>query len=286
MRIAIVGLGLIGGSLALKLTEQGYAVFGICRNPMTCDQALAVGAVQACGTELAQLQAWDPQVVLICTPLEQVLPTLTALLPHLSPETVVSDVGSVKQPIVSPATQLWPWFVGGHPMAGKTQQGIQAAEASLFLGRPYVLTPIGQTQPQALNAMKELVVAVGAEAIFTDPARHDRAVAWISHLPVMISASLIAVVSQEADPVILELARTLASSGFRDTSRVGGGIPQLGLEMARHNRQALLATLRNYQAQLGEIERLIDCENWDELSQVLQRTQQEWQQFRVNQAQP
>ncbi len=286
MRIAIVGLGLIGGSLALKLTERGYPVWGISRNPMTCDQALAVGAVQGCGTELAQLQAWDPQVVLICTPLEQVLPTLTALLPHLSPETVVSDVGSVKQPIVSPATQLWPWFVGGHPMAGKTQQGIQAAEASLFLGRPYVLTPIGQTQPQALNAMKELVAAVGAEAVFTDPARHDRAVAWISHLPVMISASLIAVVSQEADPVILELARTLASSGFRDTSRVGGGIPQLGLEMAYHNRQALLATLRSYQAQLGEIERLIDCENWDELSQVLQRTQQEWQQFRVNQAQP
>ncbi len=286
MRIAIVGLGLIGGSLALKLTERGYPVWGISRNPATCEQALGRGAVQACGTELAQLAQFDPQVVLICTPLEQVLTTLVALVPHLSAQTVVSDVGSVKQPIVSPATQLWPWFVGGHPMAGKTQQGIQAAEASLFLGRPYVLTPIGQTQPQALNAMKELVVAVGAEAIFTDPARHDRAVAWISHLPVMISASLIAVVSQEADPVILELARTLASSGFRDTSRVGGGIPQLGLEMARHNRQALLATLRSYQARLGQMERLIDCENWDELSQVLQRTQQEWQQFRVNQAQP
>jgi arogenate dehydrogenase (NADP+) len=286
MRIAIVGLGLIGGSLALKLTERGYPVWGMSRNPATCEQALGRGAVQACGTELAQLAQFDPQVVLICTPLEQVLTTLVALVPHLSAQTVVSDVGSVKQPIVTPATELWPWFVGGHPMAGKTLQGIQAAEASLFLGRPYVLTPIAKTQPQALNAMKELVAAVGAEAVFTDPARHDRAVAWISHLPVMISASLIASVSQEADPVILELARTLASSGFRDTSRVGGGIPQLGLEMARHNRQALLATLRSYQTQLGQMERLIDCENWDELSQVLQRTQQEWQQFRVNQAQP
>ncbi|MEN9223293.1 MAG: prephenate dehydrogenase/arogenate dehydrogenase family protein, partial [Thermostichus sp. BF3_bins_97] len=180
----------------------------------------------------------------------------------------------------------WPLFVGGHPMAGKTLQGIQAAEASLFLGRPYVLTPIAETQPRALDAVKELIAAVDSELVLTDPVRHDRAVAWISHLPVMISASLIAASGQEADPVILELAHTLASSGFRDTSRVGGGIPQLGLEMARHNRQALLVTLRSYQAQLGQMEQLIDSENWEGLGQVLERTQREWQQFRVNQAQP
>lgn len=167
-------------------------------------------------------------------------------------------------------------------MAGKSLQGIQAAEADLFRGRPYVLTPIAETQPQALDAVKELIAAVGAEAVLTDPARHDRAVAWISHLPVMVSASLIAAVSQEGDPAILELARTLASSGFRDTSRVGGGIPQLGLEMARHNRQALLTALSSYQAQLRQIEQLIAGERWDELLWVLQRAQQEWQQFPVN----
>ncbi|MEN9229799.1 MAG: prephenate/arogenate dehydrogenase [Thermostichus sp. DG02_5_bins_236] len=286
MRIAIVGLGLIGGSLALKLTEQGYAVFGISRNPITCEQALARGAVQACGRELAQLQAFHPQVVLICTPLEQVLPTLTALLPHLPAQAVVSDVGSVKQPIVGPATQQWPWFVGGHPMAGKTTQGIQSAEAGLFMGRPYVLTPIAETRFQALETLQSLVAAVGAVEVVTDPDRHDRAVAWISHLPVMISASLIASISQEVDPVILELARTLASSGFRDTSRVGGGIPQLGLEMARHNRQAVLANLRSYQQHLQQIETWIEEEQWDRLSQFLEQTQRDWRQFRVNQPQP
>ena len=283
MRIAIVGLGLIGGSLALKLSEEGYPVWGISRNRATCQEVLERGALQGCGTDLAQLADFDPQVVVICTPLEQVLVTLAALVPHLSPQTVVSDVGSVKQPIVAPATELWPLFVGGHPMAGKTLQGIQAAEASLFLGRPYVLTPLPQTQPQAVEAMKELVTAVGAEVVLADPERHDQAVAWISHLPVMISAGLIAAVGQEEDPDILELARTLASSGFRDTSRVGGGIPQLGLEMARHNQQALLAAVRGYQVQLGKIERLIEGERWEELLQVLQRTRQEWQQFRVNQ---
>ncbi|MFS8859848.1 prephenate/arogenate dehydrogenase [Synechococcus sp. H60.3] len=283
MRIAIVGLGLIGGSLALKLSKEGYPVWGISRNRATCQEVLERGALQGCGTDLAQLADFDPQVVVICTPLEQVLVTLAALVPHLSPQTVVSDVGSVKQPIVAPATELWPLFVGGHPMAGKTLQGIQAAEASLFLGRPYVLTPLPQTQPQAVEAMKELVTAVGAEVVLADPERHDQAVAWISHLPVMISAALIAAVGQEEDPDILELARTLASSGFRDTSRVGGGIPQLGLEMARHNQQALLAALRGYQVQLGKIERLIEGERWEELLQVLQRTRQEWQQFRVNQ---
>ncbi len=283
MRIAIVGLGLIGGSLALKLSEEGYPVWGISRNRATCQEVLERGALQGCGTDLAQLADFDPQVVVICTPLEQVLVTLATLVPHLSPQTVVSDVGSVKQPIVAPATELWPLFVGGHPMAGKTLQGIQAAEASLFLGRPYVLTPLPQTQPQAIEAMKELVTAVGAEVVLTDPKRHDQAVAWISHLPVMIGAGLIAAVGQAEDPDILELARTLASSGFRDTSRVGGGIPQLGLEMARYNQQALLAALRGYQVQLKKIERLIEGERWEELLQMLQRTRQEWQQFRVNQ---
>jgi arogenate dehydrogenase (NADP+) len=197
MRIAIVGLGLIGGSLALKLTEAGYSVWGISRNPATCQEALERGAVQGCGTELAQLTLFNPQVVVICTPLEQVLATLAALVPYLSPQTVVSDVGSVKQPIVGPATALWPLFVGGHPMAGKTLQGIQGAEANLFLGRPYVLTPIPQTQPQALAVMQELVAAVGAEVVLADPVRHDQAVAWVSHLPVMVGAGLIAAVSQE-----------------------------------------------------------------------------------------
>ncbi len=284
MRIAVVGLGLIGGSLALKLTEEGYPVFGVSRNPASCAQALALGAVQACATELAQVQAFEPQLVLICTPLDQVLPTLKDLLPYLSAQTVVSDVGSVKQPIVHPATQLWPWFVGGHPMAGKTTQGITSAEAGLFQGRPYVLTPIAETQPQAIEAMQKLVAAVGAEVIYTDPARHDQAVAWISHLPVMVSASLIASVGQEPDPQILQLARILASSGFRDTSRVGGGIPQLGLEMARYNRQAVLAHLRSYQHQLQQVATWIEEEQWDQVSQFLEQTQRQWQQFPVNQS--
>jgi arogenate dehydrogenase (NADP+) len=286
MRIAIVGLGLIGGSLALKLTEAGYSVWGISRNPATCQEALERRAVQGCGTELAQLTLFNPQVVVICTPLEQVLATLAGLVPYLSPQTVVSDVGSVKQPIVGPATALWPLFVGGHPMAGKTLQGIQGAEANLFLGRPYVLTPIPQTQPQALAVMQELVAAVGAEVVLADPVRHDQAVAWVSHLPVMVGAGLIAAVSQEENSNILALARTLASSGFRDTSRVGGGIPQLGLEMARYNRQALLAALRGYQAELKALEQLIEGEQWEELLQKLQRVRQEWQQFPVNQGAP
>lgn len=174
----------------------------------------------------------------------------------------------------------------GHPMAGKTLQGIQAAEANLFLGRPYVLTPIPQTQPQALTVMQELVAAVGAKVVLADPVRHDQAVAWISHLPVMVGAGLIAAVSQEEDQEVLALARTLASSGFRDTSRVGGGVPQLGLEMARYNRQALLAALGSYQAELETMKQLIEDEQWEELLQRLQRIRQEWQQFPVNQAAP
>jgi arogenate dehydrogenase (NADP+) len=127
--------------------------------------------------------------------------------------------------MVAAATQHWPWFVGGHPMSGKAEAGITAAETQLFKQRPYVITPIAETDQAAVDQVVAIATELGSTLYFASPDAHDRSVAWISHLPVMVSASLIKACWQEPDVTVKELAQQLASSGFRDTSRVGGGNP-------------------------------------------------------------
>lgn len=275
--IAIVGLGLIGGSLGLDFVDRGYSVIGIARRQETCQQAIVRGVVHQASTDLNLLATAD--VVFICTPIGTVLETVTALIPHLQAGAVVTDVGSVKGALVAAATALWPNFVGGHPMAGKAEAGLAVAESGLFAGRPYVLTPTDKTSPAALAVVKTLVEQLHCRLYECSPDEHDRAVAWISHLPVMISSCLIQACQAETDQAILALAQALASSGFRDTSRVGGGDPQLGLMMARYNQEAVLHALEAYQTQLGDLVEAIRHGEWDSLLAELAQSQASRQNF-------
>ncbi|MEO1067645.1 MAG: prephenate/arogenate dehydrogenase [Cyanobacteria bacterium J06638_6] len=270
-RIAIIGLGLIGGSLGLDLTRQGYAVRGIARRAATVEAALTMGAVTEASTDLAAVAGAD--VVFICTPIDVTVATAAAIAPHLDAEAVVTDVASVKGEIVPAIAALWPNFVGGHPMAGKAEAGLAVAEAGLFQGRPYVLTPTETTNPEALERVRAIAASLGANLCQCRPDQHDRAVAWISHLPVMVSSSLILACQGEADPTILALAQTLASSGFQDTSRVGGGVPELGTLMACHNRAAVLEAIDQYQRQLERVRALIEAKDWDALSDQFMQSQ-------------
>ncbi|MBD1914900.1 MULTISPECIES: prephenate/arogenate dehydrogenase [Cyanophyceae] len=270
-RIAIIGLGLIGGSLGLDLTRYGHPIVGIARRTATAEEALAMGAVTEAGTELALVSEAD--VVFICTPIDAVVDTAAAIAPYLSEGAVVTDVASVKGELVPSLEALWPGFVGGHPMAGKAEAGLAVAEAGLFRDRPYVLTPTTATNPEALERVRTIAASLGANLCQCHPDQHDRAVAWISHLPVMVSSSLILACQGEADSTILALAQTLASSGFQDTSRVGGGVPELGTLMARHNRTALLDALSQYQHQLERMKALISAENWDAVHNTLTQAQ-------------
>ncbi len=271
MRIGIVGLGLIGGSIGLDLCRAGYDVVGVSQRATTCDQAMAMKAVTTASTDLSTLR--NTQVIFLCTPIGRIEPTVRQLLPHLRADTILTDVGSVKASIVAAITPLWPNFVGGHPMAGTAESGIQAALYDLFVGNPYVLTPIASTPPASVQVIEGLVAALRGKLLCCDPAAHDRAVAWISHLPVMTSASLIAACLGETDPAVLTLAQTLASSGFRDTSRVGGGNPELGVMMAQYNQAALLTALSQYRQQLDQLIDRIATDDWDALHTLLHQTQ-------------
>jgi arogenate dehydrogenase (NADP+) len=277
MKIGIVGLGLIGGSLGLDFRAQGFSVLGISRQSATCIRATERGAVDQASVDFSLLS--EVEIIFLCTPIAAIVPTLKALIPYLQKETLITDVGSVKSSIVKECSLLWPNFLGGHPMAGTADQGIEAAQLGLFKNAPYVLTPTTETKTKDLERMVELVNVLGATLYQCDPQSHDQAVAWISHLPVMISASLISACKGEADRAILNLAQRLASSGFRDTSRVGGGNPELGVMMAQYNRPALLRSLMAYRQQLDQLIDLIDQKKWPELNEQLQATKRDRELF-------
>ncbi|MEH1860111.1 MAG: prephenate/arogenate dehydrogenase [Nostoc sp.] len=272
MNIGILGLGLIGGSLGFDLRSQGHHILGVSRREATCQKAVTLGSVDEASVDLSLLAA--AEVVFICTPLALIVPQFEQLVAHLPTATVVTDVGSAKAQIVKDITPLWDNFIGGHPMAGRTDSGIEAAQQDLFVDKPYVLTPITTTPTSAITVVEEIVRSLGANIYYCQPEQHDRAVSWISHLPVMVSSSLIAACLSETDPDVLQLAQKLASSGFRDTSRVGGGNPELGVMMARYNRHALLRSLQQYRQNLDELTNLIEQENWVVLEEKFKLRQQ------------
>ncbi|MEI6430512.1 MAG: prephenate/arogenate dehydrogenase [Pseudanabaena sp. ELA607] len=291
MQIGIVGLGLIGGSLGLDLraiavnpqTAKPFSgnqlqVWGVSRNPDTCKQAVAIGAVDQAAPSFAEIDhLLQTDLIVICTPIAAILPTLSqlaAIFAHQPQPPIITDVGSVKAAIVTGAKAIYPRFIGSHPMAGTAFQGINAAEYQLFHQRPCVITPTTDQNPQDIDLVESFWQLVGAHTLRCSPTAHDRAVAWISHLPVMISASLVAACIAEPDATIRTLAQNLASSGFRDTSRVGGGNPELGRLMAEYNRDALLNALAGYRQNLEHLTALIEASQWNELEAYLSQTQQ------------
>ncbi|MEM9509228.1 MAG: prephenate/arogenate dehydrogenase [Cyanobacteria bacterium P01_E01_bin.35] len=267
MKIGIVGLGLIGGSLGIDLRSQGHHIIGISRKEDTCEIALKKGIADQAGLEFSLLA--DVELVFICTPIGAISSTLKQVITHLDPQTIITDVGSVKYPIVKSCNPLWQNFIGGHPMAGTAESGVEAALSDLFTGAAYVFTPTEHNKLEDVEKLKAIALELNAIPYICDAQVHDRAVSLISHLPVMVSASLIQACLQEA-PNTLELAQILASSGFRDTSRVGGGNPELGVMMAKYNREELLRSLYSYRDNLDRIINLIEEEKWQDLSAILQ----------------
>lgn len=297
MKIGIVGLGLIGGCLGLDFKNGGHEVYGVARRQETCALALATGGVDQASTELASLRACD--VVFVCTPIATIVPMVAQLAQILAPQAIITDVGSVKAAIVTAATQQWPRFVGGHPMSGKSEAGIEAAERGLFRGNSYVITPIERpvntleeeamnsahdqselaTDKAAIAIIEQLAQELGSVLYHCTPAAHDRAVAWISHLPVMVSANLIQSAASEPDDTVRQLAENLASSGFRDTSRVGGGNPELGLMMAQYNRAEVLRSLKQYRQGIAATIEQLEAEDWAGIAKTLKSTKAARPQF-------
>ena len=270
--VGIVGLGLIGGSLGLDLRARGTEVRALVHREATAARARERGLADAVSTEAEVLR--ECGLIVLALPLDRLLEPDAALRQALPAQAVVTDVGSVKQPVLERWQGWHPRFVASHPMAGTAQAGVEAGLEGLFAGRPWVATPAAGTDPEALTAVRQLAEAVGADWLTCDAAAHDQAVALISHMPVLVSAALLQTAElggAAADAAAL--VRRLASSGFADTSRIGGGNPELGALMARCNRPAVLQALARYRHQLEALEALVQSEAWGSLQEALSHCQ-------------
>jgi arogenate dehydrogenase (NADP+) len=270
-RVGIVGLGLIGGSLGLDLQADGWDVQGLVHRSATAERAKERGLVSDVSTDPACLTGCD--LVILALPIPLLLHPEPVLLEALPAEAVITDVGSVKQPVLEAWRDRHPRFVASHPMAGTALAGVEAGIKGLFRGRPWIATPEPKTDPSALAMVQSLALSLGSHWLTAAAAQHDQAVALISHMPVLVSAALLRAVGDERDPEIRRLALALASSGFADTTRVGGGNPDLGVAMASTNREALLRSLAAYRWSLEQLEDAVLQENWPQLQIELKRTQ-------------
>jgi arogenate dehydrogenase (NADP+) len=277
--VGVVGLGLIGGSIGLDLRAQGVAVHALVHRAATAERARERGLADVVDTDPAVLA--DCGLVVLALPLNRLLDPNPELLAALPAGAVVTDVGSVKGPVLARWQPLHPRFVASHPMAGTAQAGVEAGLRGLFVDRPWVATPGPGTDPAALAVVQALAAALGARWLVCGADAHDQAVALISHLPVLVSAALLlgadrgaAAGATAGSPELPELVRALASSGFADTTRVGGGNPELGTLMARHNREALLVALGHYRQALEALEQEVRAGGWLPLQAGLERCQQ------------
>jgi len=246
-RVAIIGLGLIGGSigLALRRMQAAVEVLGYDFGKGVCDRACRVGAIdQSCDT-LADTVG-GAELVILATPVGAMHRLLQELAPVLSPGTVVTDVASTKAQVIRWAEELLPEnvsFIGGHPMAGLEVSGIDVADAQLFRGRIYCLTPTAHTRPAAVSKVCSLVEILGARVHFLDAVAHDKQVASISHLPFLASVALMNTVAEDRT---WDDAALLAASGFRDTARLAAGNPEMYRDICLTNSTAIVDWLDKY----------------------------------------
>ena len=271
--VAIVGLGLMGGSLALALKAAGHQglIIGIARRPQTLQTALAMGAIDEGHTDLSAVAG--AELVILATPVRTLLRQIGAVTSHMQPRTLLLDLGSTKHRVCQalalapPALQV----LGGHPMCGKETSGLEVAEATLYRDKTFVLCPLPRTSPASLATGLALIAALGGQPLILEPARHDRLVATISHLPYLLSAALIQVTAQvgETDDRVWQVA----ASGFRDMSRLAGSDPVMMLDILLTNAPAVRASLAALRTQLEQMDAWLAADDEAALHHALHAVQ-------------
>jgi prephenate dehydrogenase len=270
VRVAVVGTGLIGGSVGLALARRGYEVAGYDVAPERVARAKELGAVTEISDSVEDA-ARDTAVTVIATPVGQVVDLVTRAL--AAGARVVTDVGSVKGPIVGAVEGACGTrarsFVGGHPMAGSEQEGIEGADPDLFVGATWVLTPTPSTDTTAYVTLLTLIRDIGADVVTVTPEHHDVLVALVSHVPQLAASTLmdVAIDHEEEHRTLLRLA----AGGFRDMTRIAAGHPAIWPDILAANRDAVLAGLDAYLDALQRARDLVSGADRDGLLSLLER---------------
>lgn len=246
--LAVIGIGLIGGSFARALRAVGSVehIIGIDTDPVNLTQALALKVIDQSAASLAE-GVTQADLVFIAVPVHSISTVVAAIAPCLKPGAVVTDGGSVKDEVVRVCEPLMPAgtsFVGGHPIAGTEHSGVAASFAELFTGRRCILTPTSATDSDALKLVSDLWEAAGSRVEYMDTLSHDRVFAAVSHLPHMVAYSLVHAVNRSAEEEENILA--FSAGGFRDFTRIASSDPVMWRDIALMNRSALLDMFDRY----------------------------------------
>lgn len=258
-KIAIFGVGLIGGSFALsmKKTRQVERIVGLDRSPQALARAQQLGIIDDIGSSVAQA-VQDAELILIAAPVAQTGAILASILPHLQPGTIVTDAGSTKSDVVTAARETLGekigQFVPGHPIAGRETNGPDAAIDDLFVGKKVVLTPLPENQLQDVERVARAWSDCGAIIHTLTPQDHDCVFAAVSHLPHLLAYALVDnIVRKPQSHLLFEYA----ASGFRDFTRIAGSSPEMWRDITLANQTVLLGMLDSYLAQLHRIRDLL-----------------------------
>lgn len=254
-KVAILGVGLIGGSIGMAAKRRGAArhVLGIGRTEAKLMRAKILGAIDAYSLDIEHAAA-EADLLVICTPVQLVAPALERMAASLKPGAIVTDAGSTKREIVAACEAVIPadcYFVGGHPMAGSEQTGVDAARADLFVGATWALTPSAKTDLAALSRVTEFACALGARVEILAPEEHDQAVAVTSHLPHGIASALMMLAEDSQRRTGKTFALTAGS--FRDLTRIADSSPELWRDICLTNSDSLSEAITNLEKVLDEL---------------------------------
>jgi len=275
-RLAIIGVGLIGGSLSLALKKAGQVgeVVGYSRTQSVREEALALGVIDKAASSIADAVE-GADIVFLAVPMAAMESVITEVQAHISDDTIITDGGSAKEKLVELARSLlgdsFSQFVPGHPIAGTEKSGPSAAFSTLYQNHRVVLTPVAETNQQALEMVREMWQHTGAEVFDMDVKHHDVVLAATSHLPHVLAFSLVGMLAQRDD---CDEVLRYAAGGFKDFSRIASSDAVMWRDICLTNQDAILALLKEYQQGLSQLENAIREQDGDELMTVFERAKQ------------
>ncbi len=270
-KLVIIGVGLIGGSIALAARRAGLAhhIVGCGRASEALQEALKLGVIDATATPVAAVK--DADFVLLAMPVGNMPQVMQDIAPHLPAHAIVTDAGSTKGDVISAArlhlADHLSRFVPAHPIAGAEKSGVTAARTELFDHKNVVLTPLPENDVDAVNLATEFWRACGANVSLMSPAQHDRIFAAVSHLPHVLAFALVEEISRRPNA---EQLFGFAAGGFRDFSRIAGSSPEMWRDICLANHDAMLAEIDAYTARLNDIRRLIESNDGKQLMTVFE----------------
>lgn len=274
-RVALIGLGLIAGSMSLAMRESGLAgrIVGYARSAETRDTAREIGLVDEVTDSAAEAVA-GADLVVLAVPVGAMAEVAAEIAPHLAPGAILTDVGSVKQAVieaVGPHVPEGVHFIPGHPLAGTEHSGPRSGFASLFRNRWWLLTPLPDSDPVAVARLTELVRALGANVETMEPAHHDLVLAVTSHAPHLIAYTMVGVADHLRRVTDDEVIK-YSAAGFRDFTRIAASDPTMWRDVFLHNREATLDILGRFAEELFVLQRAIRMGDGQHLHDYFTRT--------------